>query len=1555
MAFAAPADTTLDANTSYFVLVYRSGSTTGTLRVTGSSSEDSGGHSDWAIADTGHYLDNGTWTTLGTELYGIRVNGAARKSNSTNANLSALTASTHTSSTGTFTSHPLAPSTFAATTTSYMALVGNAQTHLKLTPTVNASGATVKVGKGTSLATVTSGSASAAIALSLGSNVITVEVTAADGITKKTYTVTVTRRAAGQVWAATFTPEELSWGIGCMSKSECDSQLTQNSFTIGDQSYHFLELAVRDNGSLFFSLSAANLALTNLKFCVGSTAFEFSIFAVQFQFWINSGVTWTAGTPVSLSIGTSCPRQTTTPTQSTDATLSGLKATSSTSATRTFSALGIGTFAAATTSYTVSVTNSVTHVKLTPTVSDSGATVKVGRGTSLTAVASGSASAAIALSVGANAIKVEVTAEDGTTQTYTLTVTRKAATPNAPTRLGVSAGDARLDLGWTAPPGPVTGYDVHYTSASKTGQGAVADDADASGSDASTAWVAVTRSGTAASQAISSLSNGTAYRVRVRATNSGQNGPWAFGTGKPKSRDATLSALTASSSDAADGTFPALDVGTFASGTAAFAATVENAVTHVKLTPTTSGPAATVKVGKGSSLAAVTSGSASGAIPLDVGPNEIKVEVTAGDGTTTRTYTVTVTRAAASSDATLSALSGRTSTDGSDFGGTLDIGTFASGTVAYTATVGNAVTHVKLTPTVSDPAATVKVGRGTNLAAAASGFASAAMSLSVGENALKVEVTAEDGTARTYAVTVTRQEAPVAVSLSATPNPVREGSPVTVTATLAKALEEAVTIPLTVTRGTSEDGDHGSLASISLPAGFTSATGTVTTSSDDDGDDETFTVALGSLSSGLTAGSTSSVQVTITDRGLQRTAPLTLSGLSGSTSRDGSDFGGTLDIGTFAPGTTEYAVTIGNAFTHVRLTATAGEPGATLKVGKGSSLAAVADGSASGAIPLSVGTNALKVEVTAGDGTTKRTYTVTVTRAAPPLTARLRPAIAEHDGETPFMVELVLSNSLGWGSRWPTAASFDVKGGSVESVRAFRSAPDRFHVYVRPNSRKAVAVTLSGGRACDAAGAVCTADGRALSHSPNAAVAGPDGALSSDADLSALSAEGAPSAEGSWSALGIGTFAPATTAYSATVPHGTTHARLTATAADLGATLKAGAGSSLTAVTGGTASGAIALSVGANALKLEVTAEDGTVKTYAVTVTRQEAPVAVSLSAAPNPVVEGSPVTVTATLAKALEKAVTIPLTVTRGTSEDGDHGSLASIELPAGFTSVDGTISTADDADGDDETFTVALGSLPSGLAAGTASSVEVTITDSGLQRTAPLTLSGLSGSTSRDGSDFGGTLDIGTFAPGTTEYAATVGNTVTHVKLTATAGEPGATLTVGTGSPLAAVADGTASGAIPLSVGANALKVEVTAEDGTVTTYTVTVTREERALSSDATLSGLSAEAKTEEGWSALDVGTFASATTAYAATVPNGTTHVRLTATAADANATLKAGAGSSLTAVTSGLASGAIALSVGANALKVEVTAEDGTTSTYTVAVTRQAAPLTAAFEKRSLRA
>ena len=252
--------------------------------------------------------------------------------------------------------------------------------------------------------------------------------------------------------------------------------------------------------------------------------------------------------------------------------------------------------------------------------------------------------------------------------------------------------------------------------------------------------------------------------------------------------------------------------------------------------------------------------------------------------------------------------------------------------------------------------------------------------------------------------------------------------------------------------------------------------------------------------------------------------------------------------------------------------------------------------------------------------------------------------------------------------------------------------------------------------------------------------------INDEADLEGLKLWGAPGSGGPFARLDLGAFDGAVSDYAVTVPHGTTHAKLAGIAPQnehLG--LKAGrAGSTLTAVRSNVAGPAVPLAVGDTVLVVQSTASTGERKTYRVTVTREaQAAVAVTLSATPNPVDEGSPVTVRATLATALAQAVTVPLTVTRGTSEDGDHGSLASIEIPAGGTSATGTITTSDDADGDDETFTVALGSLPSGLAAGSASSVEVTITDSGLQqRTEPLTASFEGVPSEHDGTAF--TFDL-------------------------------------------------------------------------------------------------------------------------------------------------------------------------------------------------------------------
>ena len=102
---------------------------------------------------------------------------------------------------------------------------------------------------------------------------------------------------------------------------------------------------------------------------------------------------------------------------------------------------------------------------------------------------------------------------------------------------------------------------------------------------------------------------------------------------------------------------------------------------------------------------------------------------------------------------------------------------------------------------------------------------------------------------------------------------------------------------------------------------------------------------------------------------------------------------------------------------------------------------------------------------------------------------------------------------------------------------------------------------------------------------------------------------------------------------------------------------------------------------------------------------------------------------------------------------------------------------------------------------------------------------------------------------------------------------------------------------------------------------------------ISSDATLSNL-----------VLSSGTlnpaFASATTTYTASVANSVSSITVTPTANEANATITVNG----VPVTSGSASGAIALSEGSNnTITTVVTAQDGTTTkTYTVTVTRAAA-------------
>ena len=90
---------------------------------------------------------------------------------------------------------------FASATTSYAASVANTVSSITVTPTLTDTTATVKV-NGT---LVSSGVASVAIPLSVGSNTITVLVTAQDGTTTKTYTVGVTRASSTNFNEMNFT------------------------------------------------------------------------------------------------------------------------------------------------------------------------------------------------------------------------------------------------------------------------------------------------------------------------------------------------------------------------------------------------------------------------------------------------------------------------------------------------------------------------------------------------------------------------------------------------------------------------------------------------------------------------------------------------------------------------------------------------------------------------------------------------------------------------------------------------------------------------------------------------------------------------------------------------------------------------------------------------------------------------------------------------------------------------------------------------------------------------------------------------------------------------------------------------------------------------------------------------------------------------------------------------------------------------------------------------------------------------------------------------------
>ena len=109
-----------------------------------------------------------------------------------------------------------------------------------------------------------------------------------------------------------------------------------------------------------------------------------------------------------------------------------------------------------------------------------------------------------------------------------------------------------------------------------------------------------------------------------------------------------------------------------------------------------------------------------------------------------------------------------------------------------------------------------------------------------------------------------------------------------------------------------------------------------------------------------------------------------------------------------------------------------------------------------------------------------------------PLTAALDGAPEAHDGESAFTFGLTFSEEPNVGYRTLRDEAFEVDGGAVSKARRRQSGSNlSWEITVEPAGHGDVSVRLPETGSCNGSGAICTADGRPLSHALSASVRGP--------------------------------------------------------------------------------------------------------------------------------------------------------------------------------------------------------------------------------------------------------------------------------------------------------------------------------------------------------------------------------------------------------------------------------------------------------------------------------
>ncbi len=805
---------------------------------------------------------------------------------------------------------------FSASTTSYAESVPNGVTSLKVTPTaVEATSLTTVNG-----IAVVSGSASTAVNLNVGPNVITTVVTATDASTT-TYTLTVTRAvgnsADSNLAGLAFASVTLTPAFDPAITSYTASVVNAVSSSIITPTAADAGATIRINGGLHPSGTNVNYAIF-----VGTTVFNIAVTAADL-------------TTKSYVITITRP-------PSSNADLFNL----------TTSAGAISpAFNSTTTSTTASVGNAVTSITVTPFRQVSVATLTING----VAAVNATASSPINLYLGANPIVIVVTAQDFSTKTYTLTVTRAAGAST-----NVDLNNLVLSTGTLAP-----AFDfatTSYTASVINSVTAVMLTPFKADANATIKVNNVLVASGAASSPINLNEGANVITTVVTAPNASTKTYTLNLTRAASTNNALLANLTVS----AGALTPVFD-----SATTSYTMSVINAVSALTVTPTKADASASITVNG----VAVTSGTASQSVPLNVGTTVITTIVTSANATT-KTYTLTITRPP-NANADLSNLLINNSS--------LALApSFTSANTSYTASLSNGTSSVTITPFKFVSYSTITV----NGIAVNTGVPSGAISLNVGSNVITIIVTAQDLSTKTYTLTITRAASnPSNADLSNLTPGAGPLSPGFASATLGYAMS--------VVNG---------VTALSVRPDAADSTATVTVNG--------AAVVSGTFSSAINLNVGANLISTIVTAGNGTTTKTyTITVTRGAISSNANLAGLAISAGTLTPPfaslTTGYTVLVSNATSSITVTPSKVDVNATVKVNN----VTVNTGNASAPISLALGSAVINTVVTAQDGITTKTYTVTVMK--PGSLGFASSVFTVNSGATATNADIVINRSGG--------------------------------------------------------------------------------------------------------------------------------------------------------------------------------------------------------------------------------------------------------------------------------------------------------------------------------------------------------------------------------------------------------------------------------------------------------------------------------------------------------------------------------------------------------------